>query len=65
MDLVLDIPSRLYIVEVKFNESAEAALAQIEERRYYEPFLKVGKPIVLLGLSVKKEPCNFDITYVK
>lgn len=65
IDLVLDLPSKLYIVEVKFNESAEIALAQIEERRYYEPFLKCGKPIVLLGLSFKKEPHNFEITYVK
>ncbi len=65
IDLVLDLPSKLYVVEVKFNESAEAALAQIEERRYYEPFLNCGKPIVLIGLSFKKEPCNFEITYVK
>ena len=65
IDLILDLPSKLYVVEVKFNESAEIALAQIEERRYYEPFLKCEKPIVLLGLSFKKEPCNFEITYVK
>lgn len=65
IDLVLDLPSRFYVIEVKFNESAEEALAQIEERRYYEPFLKCGKPIILLGLSFKKEPCSFEITYVK
>ncbi|MES2199953.1 MAG: AAA family ATPase [Chlamydiota bacterium] len=65
IDLMLDLPSRIYVVEVKFNESAEAALAQIEERRYYEPFLSLKKPIVLLGLSFKKEPCNFEISYVK
>lgn len=65
IDLVFDLPSKLYVVEVKFNESAEIALAQIEERKYYEPFLKCGKPIILLGLSFKKEPCSFDITYVR
>ncbi|MES2199026.1 MAG: PD-(D/E)XK nuclease domain-containing protein [Chlamydiota bacterium] len=65
IDLVLDLPSKLYVVEVKFNESAEVALAQIEERKYYEPFLKCGKPIILLGLSFKKEPCSFEIAYVK
>lgn len=65
IDLVFDLPSKLYVVEVKFNESAEKALAQIEERKSYEPFLKSGKPITLLGLSFKKEPCSFEITYVK
>ena len=65
IDLVLNLPSKLYVVEVKFNESPEVALAQIEERRSYEPFLACGKPIILLGLSFKKEPCNFTITYVK
>ncbi len=33
IDLVLDLPSKLYVVEVKFNESAEVALAQIEEHK--------------------------------
>ena len=65
IDLVLDLPSLFYVIEIKFNESAEEALAQIEERKYYEPFLKCGKPITLLGLSFKKEPCSFEITYVK
>ena len=65
IDLVFDLPSKLYVVEVKFNEPAEVALAQIEERKSYEPFLKCGKPVILLGLSFKKEPCNFDITYAK
>ena len=65
IDLVLDLPTRFYVVEVKFNESAEIAMAQIEERRYFEPFLNQGKPITLLGLSFKKEPHDFQITYVK
>ncbi|MES2200003.1 MAG: PD-(D/E)XK nuclease domain-containing protein [Chlamydiota bacterium] len=65
IDLILDLPSKLYVVEVKFNESAEVALAQIEKRQSYEPFLKYGKTITLLGLSFKKEPLTFDITYVK
>jgi hypothetical protein len=52
IDLVIDLPSRRYICEVKFNTSAEIALAQIEERRYYEPSVLAGKPIFLLGLGL-------------
>ena len=64
IDLVLELPSKFYVIEVKFNESAEVALAQIEERRYYEPFLAFKKPITLLGLSFTKKPSDFTITYV-
>jgi len=63
IDLVLDLPNVLYVVEVKFNVSAEIALAQIEERRYYESFLSCGKPITLLGIAFKRKPKNFDISY--
>ncbi len=63
IDLLLDLPNVLYVVEIKLNASAEIALEQIEERRYYEPFLGKGKPIVLLGLAFKREPKIFDVTY--
>jgi hypothetical protein len=63
IDLVVELPKVLYIMEVKFNASAEVALKQIEERRYYEPFIKNGKPITLLGLEFKREPNNFDVAY--
>lgn len=64
IDLVLDFPKIIYVIEVKFNKTAEEAMAQIEERKYYEPFMAMRKPITLLGLSFKREPNNFDITYV-
>lgn len=63
IDLILDTPKMLYVIEVKFNQSAEEALQQIIERRYYERFLAEKKPIMLIGLAFKREPHNFDITY--
>jgi hypothetical protein len=36
---------------------------QIEERNYHDRFLASGKPIILLGLSFKREPSLFGITY--
>jgi hypothetical protein len=63
IDLVLDLPSVLYVIEIKLNDSADVALEQIENRRYYEPFIIRGKPITLLGLSFKREPKQFDLTY--
>ncbi|HLJ31691.1 MAG TPA: AAA family ATPase [Candidatus Babeliales bacterium] len=64
IDLVLDFPEIIYVIEIKFNQSAEIALAQIEERRYYERFMiNNNKHIMLLGLAFKREPHNFDVTY--
>lgn len=63
IDLVLDLPKVLYIVELKFNQSAELALAQIETQRYYESFLDVQKSIVLLGINFNKTAGDFNLSY--
>jgi hypothetical protein len=64
IDLVIEVPKYIYVIEIKFNEPADIAFAQIEERRYYERFIAQDKPIILLGLSFKREPHNFDVTYI-
>lgn len=64
IDLILEFAKIIYVIEVKFNKTAEEALAQIEERRYYERFMGQNKEIILLGLAFKREPHNFDISYV-
>jgi hypothetical protein len=38
-------------VEIKFNQRVEIALKQIEEKKYFQPFLHKGKKIRLLGMS--------------
>ena len=63
IDLILDLPKFLYVIEIKFNKPAQEALDQIEERRYYERFLNQGKPIILLGLSFERAPSQFNVTY--
>ncbi len=51
IDLVLELPKLYYIVEVKFNESTEKALKQIDQKEYYQPFIHSGKKIRLLGIN--------------
>ncbi|MES2199422.1 MAG: AAA family ATPase [Chlamydiota bacterium] len=55
IDLVLELPKLLYIVEIKFNKSAKNALKQIEEKAYYQPFLQSRKPIRLLGINFTRK----------
>ena len=59
--MVIELPNRFYVIEVKFNVSATKALAQIEERKYYEALTHHGKPIELLGLNFRRKPKEFEI----
>jgi len=63
IDMVIELPAVNYLLEVKFNESAEKALEQIEDRKYYEALKYQNKPIILLGLAFHRQPKEFDITY--
>ncbi len=61
IDMVLELPARFYVIEVKLNSSAGKALAQIEARKYYEALSHHGKPIELLGLNFIRKPKEFEI----
>jgi hypothetical protein len=69
MDLILELPNLIYIIELKLNGPPEEGLKQIETQRYYEPYLSKKKPIRALGLSFlrkkssKKIPSSFQIQY--
>jgi hypothetical protein len=51
IDLVLELSSVFYIIEIKFNRSAKSAVKQIEDKKSYELFLQKGKAIRFLGLG--------------
>ena len=63
VDVIMDLPKVIYIVEIKFNESAQIALKQITDKRYYEPFVDQNKPIILLGLNFSKTAGDFELTH--
>jgi PD-(D/E)XK nuclease superfamily len=65
IDLVLEFPQLLYIIEVKYNDSAQAALAQIEERKYYEAIQYHKKQTILLGLNFERKKKSFEIMYAE
>ena len=50
-DLVVIFPKHVYIIELKLNKSAQEALEQIQDRRYYEKYENTGKKITLLGIA--------------
>ncbi|NBU98788.1 MAG: AAA family ATPase [Spirochaetia bacterium] len=53
IDVVIDSNS-IYILEFKLNGTKEEALTQIKTKKYYEPFLNLGKTLYLVGLEFKE-----------
>ena len=51
MDLILELKTILYIVELKIGKHPEDALNQIDQQKYFEPFIHKDKKIIAIGLS--------------
>jgi hypothetical protein len=51
LDCILFAPKQIFIIEFKVDESAEKALAQINEKGYAEPYRADGRPIVKIGVN--------------
>ncbi len=51
IDMEVHFPEKIYIVELKCNQSAEQAIAQIKAKKYFEKYLHGGKKIFLLGIN--------------
>ncbi|MEO0042074.1 MAG: hypothetical protein RL329_1522 [Bacteroidota bacterium] len=54
-DTVVITPERIFIFEFKINESADAALQQIIDKRYAEALRHRGLPIVGIGVSFQTD----------
>ena len=55
LDCILFAPKKIFIIEFKVDESAEKALAQINEKGYAEPYRTDGRPIVKIGVNFSSE----------
>ena len=59
MDISVKVKDDLYyIIELKLDESADKALKQIKEKRYYEKYEKKGSTIHLLGINFSSKERN-------
>jgi predicted AAA-ATPase/PD-(D/E)XK nuclease superfamily protein len=65
IDMVIDTKKTLYVFELKFKDSAQKAMAQIEERKYYEKYKHLKKPITLVGLSFDLKEKELIIESIK
>ena len=65
IDCVLECPDYVYIFEFKLNSSASAALAQIEEKGYAQPYSADRRKLYKVGISFSSETGTInDFDYI-
>lgn len=57
-DAVVKTPDYIYVFEFKLNDSAGAALRQIDEKGYLLPYQSDGRKVVKVGVAFEKEERN-------
>lgn len=50
-DAVLHMPDIIYVMELKFDKTAEEALKQIDDKGYLIPYSADGKRMVKVGIN--------------
>ena len=60
IDMVVKTPQYIYVMEFKFEGSAEDAIAQIESRNYALPFMSDGRKVYKIGVNFSAETRNIE-----
>ncbi len=60
VDIVLLTRTDLYIIELKLNKSAQAAMQQINLKNYRQRFALCGKPITKVGINFDSAQGNIE-----
>ena len=55
IDAVFETDRDIYVLEFKRDESAQAALDQIAEKKYCDKYLNCGKPVTAIGVNFDAE----------
>lgn len=63
IDVAVITKKQVFIFELKVNNSADVALQQIKELRYYERYRNSGKQIVLVGLAFNRLDTELRLEY--
>ena len=57
-DLTLKMPKGIYIMELKYDDTADAALRQIDEKGYADKYALDGRPISKVGIAFSSKERN-------
>ena len=57
-DITLLMPKGIYVIEIKYNDTADAAIAQIDAKGYAEKYRLDGRPVTKVGMAFSSEERN-------
>jgi len=57
-DITLKMPRGIYVMELKYNDTAEAALEQINRKGYADKYALDGRPITKVGIAFSSTERN-------
>ena len=60
MDILIQTPDYVYILELKVDQNADVALRQIEEKGYAAPFAADKRPLFKIGINFNSESRKID-----
>lgn len=60
IDMVLQTPKFCYVIEFKFDGSAQEAMDQISRKDYTLPFALSGQQIIRIGMNISRETRNVE-----
>lgn len=60
IDLLMKTKEYIYVLEFKINESADAALQQIEDKQYAKPFMNDSRPLYQIGVNFSTKTRRID-----
>ena len=60
IDSLVETDTHIYILEYKLDPSAKVALEQIKQKRYYQAYWNVGKPVLGAGVNFSSESKNIQ-----
>jgi hypothetical protein len=73
MDMVIELPTRIFIIELKFNKSAQEGMNQIKAKKYVQKYQVKSLPIMGVGINIalkgNNKPeggdnrCVFDVVF--
>lgn len=59
-DCVVETNNRIYVLEFKLDESAQAALEQIRQKKYYQAWWHKDKPVTGVGVNFSSQTRNIE-----
>ena len=60
MDIVLKVPDAIYIIELKYDKSADEAVGQIIKKGYAVLFATDSRPVSAIGLNISEDRRTID-----